>query len=446
MKNQFYIRKGWLGTERNGVHFLYNVVDKEFVVFRSREKLEEVIVSRLKTIDTVPFPDFICEANAAAITLTTKCNMNCGYCYVQPAGGTGEMSPERAREAIRALGRQTDQQLVVFAWGGEPTQNPNALTEMLEEALDYPHIKVCLVTNGVMESALLKRLLQFKNLVFQISFDGLLNHDLQKPLQSESDSLHRMLRSMETISMVSRRVALRATVTADNVKELNDCLLPTAGRYTNRVMLEHLHTYNGRALALQDAAPSVEDYVDLVFNIVPAAEEKGIHVKVLPLDHLRDGGPNDKMTFLNVLPNGEIVVSNAIIHHGHEHFNRLHIGKLTNEKISFNSRQNSLLAERYLEHYQTQCQDCFARTVCRGSVQRYLFITSDTLSEWDNRRCKYFMGVLERWMGNITDSICNALDSGEIEEGIVRLVAPEGKIHYPMLVMKNGLSLKNRPL
>jgi radical SAM protein with 4Fe4S-binding SPASM domain len=444
MHKRFYVYKGWLGTIRHGFHFLYHVVDKKFTVFKALDNSGGRPDFKLEEIDTTPEPDFICEANAAAITLTTKCNMNCGYCYVKPAGGSGNITPERAKEAVKALGEQTNKELILFAWGGEPTQNPGALIAMLEEALKYPHIKVSLITNGVIEYEFLKKLLAFKNLVFQISFDGLINHDVQKPLLSDSNSLCRMLKSVETISMVSRRLALRATVTRDNVAELNTCLLPTVRQYTNRVMLEHLHTYNGRARSLKENIPSVEDYVNLVFNTVPAAEQEGIHVKVLPLDHLRAGGPNNKMNFLNILPNGEIVVSNAIIHHKHKDFRLLNIGKLVDGKIYYNQEQNDLLVRRYMNNYRAQCKDCAARVVCRGSVQRYLFITNDTLSEWDNMRCKYFIGILERWMDEQIDIIYKTLYFNKIEEYHIQLIAPEGKVHYPMFIMENGLLLLNR--
>ncbi|TLU81754.1 MAG: radical SAM protein [Chlorobium sp.] len=441
MINNFHVKNGWLGTERQGIYYFYNAVDKEFAVFKPQENLDKIIESKLKAINIIPEPDFICEANAAAVTLTTKCNMECPYCYVKPAGGLGVMSVEMVRNAVKALAKQTEKELIIFGWGGEPTQNPVALIAMLEEAQKYPYIKVCLVTNGVMDSTLLNKLLKFKNLVFQISFDGLINHNKQKPLLTESNSLSSMLNSMETISLVSRRVALRATVTKNNVHELNTCLLPTVSQYTNRLMLEHLHTFNGRAVSLKDVAPSVEDYVNLVFNLIPIAEAKGIHVKVLPLDHLRAGGPNNKMNFLNILSNGEIVVSNAIIHHLHQDFDNLQIGHLDNDNILFNKNKNELLSKRYLDNYQMQCKDCFARTICRGSVQRYLFISNDALNEWDNLRCQYFMAIIERWIQELTNSIYDTIKFYDNKEGYIQLVAPDGKIHYPMLVMENGLSL-----
>ena len=445
MNDAFFVKNGWLGTERFGAYYLYNVTDKEFAVFSSRSSFEATANERLRPVDVKPDPDFTCSPQFSAITLTTKCNMKCPYCYVKPVKGVGEMTVERTQAAVRALAEQTGDELVIYAWGGEPTQNPNALLAMLHEAQNYPHVKILLISNGVMSNSLLQELLSFNNLVFQISFDGLVNENRQKPLITKGSSLTGMLSSMDTISQLSRRVSLRATVTRHNVNELKDCLVQTAQKFTNRVMLEHLHTFNGRAVALRHEAPLVEDYTNLIFDIIPSAEEQGVHVKVLPLDHLRAGGPNDKMNFLNILPDGNITVSNAIIHSSHQDFPELRIGELAGDHIVFDRVRNTLLSKRYLDNYKEQCQDCFARTVCRGSVQRYLFITHDSLSEWDDLRCQYFKGVLVRWMDETVNVVSESIKESGVTEGFFQLIPPKDKIHYPMFVMKEGLSLSYRP-
>ncbi|KPA15681.1 hypothetical protein MHK_004109, partial [Candidatus Magnetomorum sp. HK-1] len=271
------------------------------------------------------------------------------------------------------------------------------------------------------------------------------NQNLQKPLVKKENSLGHLINTLEIISQVSRRLSLRATVTRQNIHELKETLLPTVRQYTNRVMLEHLHTFNGRAVMLRDDAPLVEDYVNLIFDLVPLAEAEGIHVKVLPLDHLRAGGPNNKMNFLNILPSGEVVVSNAIIHRSHPDFSTLQIGKVTDGHIIFDQQKNDFLTRRYLHNYQEQCQGCFARTICRGSVQRYLFITHDSLTEWDNLRCQYFMAIIARWMDDLVKNISQAMCAWKVSEGIIQLTPPANKIHYPMFVMNEGLSLSYRP-
>ncbi len=445
MPNEYFVKNGWLGSTYQGAYYFYNTVAKEFAVFRSRENWNVYADTILAPVNTDPYPDFIAQPQFSAITLTTKCNMECPYCYVKPVGGTGEMTADQAREAVDALAEQADGELVIYAWGGEPTQNPEALLAMVQQAQRYPNVKVLLISNGVMNRALLDRLLSFRNLVFQISFDGLAGENKQKRLISKGDSLNRMLSSMESISQVSKRVALRATVTRSNIEELASCLVPTAQKFTNRILLEHLHTYNGRAIAMRNEAPDVQDYTNLVFRLIPSAEEQGIHIKVLPLDHLRAGGPNDRMNFLNILPDGQITVTNAIIHSSHADFPALRIGAVNGGHIVFDPEANARLTERYMHNYRQQCQSCFARTICHGSVQRYLFITHDDLTEWDDLRCQYFQAIIARWIDETVISVCRFMEQQNVAEGFVRLNAPAGKIHYPMFVMKEGLSLSYRP-
>ena len=210
---------------------------------------------------------------------------------------------------------------------------------------------------------------------------------------------------------------------------------------TNRVMIEHLHTFNGRAKKLRHEAPRVDDFVNLVFDTIPSAEQDGVHVKVLPLDHLRAGGPNDRMNFLNVLPDGNITVSNAIIHSSHEDFRELCIGRLDGDHIRFDRARNHVLSERYMFNFQEQCQSCCVKSICRGSVQRYLFITHDSLPEWDNLRCQYFRGIISRWFDDITETVITYMSEINESMGFVCLETPKDKIHYPMFVMKGGLSL-----
>jgi sulfatase maturation enzyme AslB (radical SAM superfamily) len=123
----------------------------------------------------------------------------------------------------------------------------------------------------------------------------------------------------------------------------------------------------------------------------------------------------------------------------------LHIGKVTDNHIIFDKEKNALLTERYMHNYQTQCQECFARTVCHGSVQRYLFITHDSLTGWDDLRCQYFKSVIARWIDELVKCVSDFMRGLDVTEGIVRLIPPAGKIHYPMFVMKEGLSLSYRP-
>lgn len=444
MTVSFQVMNGWLGLAHDSTWYFYNVVDKVFAVV-SRNRLEQTETSLiLPPVDIIPTPDFACETQAAAITLTTKCNISCPYCFVKPVDRVAEMTPQDACHAVNALGRQSASDLVVFAWGGEPTQNPTALTAMLQQARAYPHMKICLVTNGVIESAFLRELLDY-DLAFQLPFDGVISHDVQKPMCGTS-SLERMLYSLRTISKVSRRVALRATVTRRNTEELGKCLLPTVRRHTNRLMIEHLHTYNGRATAMAAEEPDVDGYVDLVFGLVPTAEAEGVHVKVLPLDQLRAGGPSSKMTFLNILPGGSVVASNAVIDSSQPHFTALHIGDLVGDRIAYAHPQAEVLRQRYLNSYHEHCHGCVARTVCRGSVLRYPFLALDSLEGWSTSRCDYFVAVVVRWMREMVWAVSTFMRKLGLTEGLVELVPPSGRVHYPMFPMSGGLSLSYKPL
>lgn len=441
MNDGFFARNGWICKRYGDQVMAFCIRDKKFAFFATEGEFAEKGDAILTDVTVEPTPDFLAKPRFSAMTLTTQCNMNCPYCYVQPVYGKGEMTEDQARAAVNALSELTGDELVIYAWGGEPTQNPRALIAMIEEAAKHDNIKILLITNGVMEEKLLEQLLSYKNLVFQLSFDGKANENLQKPLKGKEDSLDTVLTSFETICRVSRRVALRSTITSQNAADIRSSLIETAAPHTNRIMIEHIHTSSGRSVHLKHLEPDVQEYVDLVFDLVPKAEETGVHVKVLPLDQIREGGPNDNMTFLNVLTDGSVVVSNAVIHHTHKDFEALKIGRVRDGRILFDRSVNPVLAGRYLKHYHAECAGCDVAPLCRGSVQRYLFITHDQLGEWDDKRCQYYKGVIHRWMDVMYDAVREYLQAECPESGYIELIPPEGKKHYPVFVMKGGFQL-----
>ncbi len=48
-------------------------------------------------------------------------------------------------------------------------------------------------------------------------------------------------------------------------------------------------------------------------------------------------------------------------------------------------------------------------------------------------------------MIEIIPEVTKAMRSWKVSEGIVQLLAPEDKIHYPVLIMKDGFSLNYKP-
>jgi len=67
------------------------------------------------------------------------------------------------------------------------------------------------------------------------------------------------------------------------------------------------------------------------------------------------------------------------------------------------------------------------------------------LTEWDDLRCQYFKAIIARWIDESVINVSRFMKQENVAEGFVCLNAPVGKIHYPMFVMKEGLSLSYRP-
>jgi uncharacterized protein len=105
------------------------------------------------------------------LVLTTRCNLNCRYCYNGDAPGM-DMTPEIIGRSL-ALAATGAEPLHVQLTGGEPTLRPDLLALAAEEARRLPRpVTLAMQTNGTRLTPDLVNLCQTRNIEIGVSLDG----------------------------------------------------------------------------------------------------------------------------------------------------------------------------------------------------------------------------------------------------------------------------------
>jgi uncharacterized protein len=161
------------------------------------------------------------------LTVTERCNLRCGYCYVPVERGR-TMPAETADAAVDLLLRHAaaDGELSLSFFGGEPFLVP----DLLERAIDRARrgapdrkVRVATPTNGTLLEGRALELCRTHGIEAAISLDGEPASN-DRPLAGGGDSTSRLLPLIPGILALgpAARITARMTVTPANVDELSE--------------------------------------------------------------------------------------------------------------------------------------------------------------------------------------------------------------------------------
>lgn len=155
------------------------------------------------------------EAGRVLLVLwvTTRCNLNCVYCYADAGGGGHDMTVETA---VAAIHRWKDHPLTVQFAGGEPTLAWDLVERATREAeQECSEVSLRLQTNAVALEERQVRFLRQHRIGVGVSLDG---------LPGTNDLLRgRTAQAVDGIRLLGEygvQVNLNAVVTKENVEEL----------------------------------------------------------------------------------------------------------------------------------------------------------------------------------------------------------------------------------
>jgi uncharacterized protein len=114
---------------------------------------------------------FVMPVRYLILILTTRCNLNCRYCYNGNEAGA-DMTPEILERAF-ALASGGSEPLHVQLTGGEPALRPDLMALAAEEARRLPRpVTLAVQTNGTLLTPDLVALCQTQGIEIGVSLDG----------------------------------------------------------------------------------------------------------------------------------------------------------------------------------------------------------------------------------------------------------------------------------
>ena len=164
------------------------------------------------------------------LLVTEDCNLFCKYCFHKAK--PEKMSPAMAVTAIKFLKPQSEENLIINFFGGEPFLNPSAIKAVIAH-VDSLNLKyrfgIC--TNGTIFDEELLEILKSKKASIQVSLDG------DKETHNANRGKHE-----ETVTNIKKMLAMgitpsvRMTYTAENVERLADNAAFIYSLGVNRIM------------------------------------------------------------------------------------------------------------------------------------------------------------------------------------------------------------------
>ncbi|MDR1538255.1 MAG: radical SAM protein [Clostridiales bacterium] len=336
-------------------------------------------------------PSFMPPFRSAALTITSRCNMDCPYCFVYPIPRKLDISESFAKTAVKALAEHmTKGRRQIYLWGGEPTQNPKGLFSALN-AVSHDECAVTLTTNGCAEDEMLIRLARYDFLEFQISFDGVAQ-DRQKRIAG--GSYNRVMHSVHLLNAAGKRPILRITVTTENIGNLRDMFKRIIEmNLTDRICIEPVHAYAGRSRLQQPSQPDPNHYVEELFHCIRYAEQHGRAVYSQPLRPLTSSKAYD-WGFINILPDGNAVSTVSIIDSSHPDAGVFQCGRIVDGKLEI-SENAARQSSAFIGAVARKCVMCPVFSICKGNEQRDYFASGTPAAEY---RCEVFRAIMKTWM------------------------------------------------
>jgi len=344
------------------------------------------------------------------ISPSSKCNLQCIYCYSNANDAKGYIDEEYYKVAIndtigniiasdgytykKFLGNTQQCRLAIIG-GGEPTVNENLFIDIVKYFSDqcraqYIEPVVAVTTNGTLSSKVCDILCEYKSEVM-VSIDGSKDvHNMQRPFIGGKNSYDIAISNIAKLLAGGCYVVMRSTVTRHSLKYISNILDVALANKIQNIQIEPLNE-TGRAKDNELLAPYPEEFCDELTHLFIRARGLGISLKSnqLPISLKKRTrfcgacGTNKIVTI-----SGYISACTEVTEPSDPYSKYFFSGKidLEKQKIVINKNQVDRLSYRYIDNMDV-CNNCVMRFNCAGGCPARALRANGDMYSPDKKWC-----------------------------------------------------------
>jgi uncharacterized protein len=358
-----------------------------------------------------------------AIFVTTKCNLRCAYCYARGGDSEKTISRDIWRPAMdhffSTLNTDTDQgrsnrksvKLAIHG-GGEATVEFATLKEIVAEFCGRASAaglrpSVGMGTNGTYDDSVQRWIIK-NNISVNISLDGPRNiQNRLRPFRSGQPSYDVVVRNLQALVQTGRRVSVRATVTNESLKTMEETIELAKQLGIASVHFEPV-SLTGRCITTALARPYAEQFTEKFLKCFLLGLEHDVDVKYSGMRcfkryHQRFCGACGQN--FCITPDGNITACFEVLDSNDLAASEFFIGKVdpVQGQVVLDQVRIEQLKLRVTANMEA-CKSCFLRYHCAGDcpVKSFRYSNRDLYSP-DSYRCQIANRInkqLIAWLAN----------------------------------------------
>lgn len=225
-------------------------------------------------LDTLPNDDSI---QGFIFVLTTKCNLNCTYCYSIRQNSPATMQYDDPVKILQSRIRKGTKTLFINFFGGEPTLEFETIKNTVEYVKkNYEHLTTFfrITTNGTSSTEKIDYFIENKFSIV-MSSDGLPDKSSELAKQVIANKVEKNIKYLVEKKAIFR---VRATLTTENLPVLCESL-----QYWKNLGVEHVHLEPYHPIGHSDEElkllPGKKEFVKEFIAALKVAEEFGIWIQ-----------------------------------------------------------------------------------------------------------------------------------------------------------------------
>lgn len=290
---------------------------------------------------------------SAGLFITTKCNLNCKYCYVNKF--SKEMDFETAKNAVNLIADSPSSLKEIHFFGGEPLLRYQFIKQVVEYAEKINNFKFKITTNGTLFDEDIFDFLKQKDFEVIVSLDGpQKTNDFSRKHISTVSFFDKIVHSLNTLKDKKIKTSISMTIHPSNAKSLYDDFSYLNEKFDFKINISP-------AVLIKWPLPSLELYISQFkkcilnnkdkfednLNISKRSESIEINEAYCPIRKEISITPRGDILFCSLFMKYNIIPAHFIAGNVHSGF-----------KTKYNKCK--------YEKYSKKCFDCFSKKYCHN--------------------------------------------------------------------------------